>query len=1089
MRFVENKFPGFWLFFIAATLAISCPAQAPTEGAIVGFGIPSGTTRFEFPNYATNIIAISSGAAHMLALRSDHTTVTWGSDDHGQFTPVLTNIVAIAAGSYHSLSLTAKGTVAQYGQGTPKRLALKNVIAIAAGNDFSLALHKDGTITAWGSNAPATKVPRRLKNITAIAAGDSHALALKSDGTLVAWGANDFGQTNVPPGLTNVVMIAAGFQSSVALTRDGQIWQWGQIASFSSVPDSLPAGIAQIAVGDAHVVVRTTNGVVVGWGQPGAPGLLFPSGLTNVATIAAGQFTTFAAVPWPVFRSQPTNQSILSGDIAGFAAAAESATPEHYQWFFNNSPVPPGTNASLQFTNAHISAAGNYFLVASNDFGSATSSVASLTVTPMNGSFQLEPYIDYNARKAGFRPLVNSLLPVHYEWFFNNALIPGATNLDLVLTNIHYADQGNYSVCVSNDDTNACIGPAFLSVPPLWSIADGSVVRTNGVTNFISFELSIDEPRPDTQQGNYECFDGTAQGHVDYLPLNGTATIPPGATNVFVNIPVLGTTNTSPLSFLVRIFALSAARDTATGWILDANYLPTILAQNSYFDEGTTTNIVSQDIWLSAPSAAPVSINYSTADGLAVQGVDYLATNTQLVFPPGTATQHLSLTILGNILQQTNRDFFVNLAQPVNATLATNQLHELIVDDDTLVLPPGFAATVLATNLTYASTMEFAPDGRLFVCQQQGQMLVLSNDTLLPEPFAQIPAYSVASEGTEDGLLGLAFDPGFSANHYFYLYYTTTTPYLHNRVSRFTADGNTIVPGSEYIVLDLNPVASTSNHNGGAIHFGPDGKLYIAVGDNLFRQNAQTMTNLLGKIVRINSDGSIPSDNPFYSTASGSNRAIWTLGLRNPFSFAFQPGTGRMLINDVGENTWEEINLGLSGANYGWPFAEGPTNLTYQNPLFAYTHTNGCAIVGAAFYDPPQPQFPPEYLGNYFFADYCGGWIQRMDTNNVVTNFLARVSAPVSLQVSPDGALYCLTRRQLYKFTYGPTGQFQWARPLPNGQLQLRFNGSPNLPYILEASTNLMFWQPLETNTFPGLGGDFFDAPGNLPRRFYRLSN
>lgn len=1090
MRIVARRLQGFGLVFIAALFAISCPAQVPSQGTIAGFGNLSGYL-FDFPSHLTNVTAISSGSSHVLVLRADATTASWGFDNYGQLTPVLTNIVAIAAGSYHSLALTAKGTVVQYGQGTPKRLRLKKIVAIAAGNNFSLALRKNGTITAWGSNAPAIKLPRRLKNVIAIAAGHSHALALINDGTVVAWGTNDFGQTNVPPGLSNVVMIAAGFQSSVALTRDGQIREWGQIASIAPVPDSLPVGIAQIAVGERHVVIRTTNGVVTGWGEPGAAGLLFPSGLTNVTTIAAGEFTTFAAVPYPVFRSQPTNQSILSGDTTHFTATAESTTPLHYQWFLNNSPVLDGTNASLQLTNTHISAAGTYFLAASNDSASATSSVVSLTVTPMSGSFQIDSQtFFYDQPPAAYLwPDVNSLLPASYQWYLNNAAIPGATNNQLVFINPHYADQGNYSVFVTNDDTNASIGPFFFPVPPVWSIADGSVIKTNGVTNFISFELSMDEPRGDTQQIEYQTSDETARANVDYLPVYATATFPPGTTNLSITVPVIGNTRSGPLSFLVNIFAISTTRDTARGWILDTNYVPTVQADDSYFYEGTTTNVQSPDIWLSAPSASPVSVHYSTADGLALQGVDYLPTNGDLIFQPGTVTQQLSLAIIGNILQQTNRDFFVDLSQPVNATLATNRIHEFIIDDDTLVLPPGFAATLLATNFSYASAAEFAQDGRLFVCEQTGTILVISNDTLLPEPFAQLPVNSVASEGTEDGLLGLAFDPGFLTNHYFYAYYTTASPYLHNRISRFTADGNGIVPGSENVVFDLNAVASTSIHNAGAIHFGPDGKLYIAVGENGFRQNAQSMTNLLGKILRINSDGSIPSDNPFYTSASGLNRAIWALGLRNPFSFAFQPGTGRMLINDVGENTWEEINQGSAGANYGWPFAEGPTNLTYQNPVFAYTHTNGCAIVGSAFYNPARPQFPATYSGNYFFADYCGGWINRMDTNNVVSNFIAKISAPVALQVGPDGALYCLTRGRLYKFTYVPTGRIQSAYPLPGGRLRLRFNGSPNVPYVLETSTNLVFWQPLATNSFPGLGGDFYDSPGGLPDRFYRLSN
>ena len=123
---------------------------------------------------------------------------------------------------------------------------------------------------------------------------------------------------------------------------------------------------------------------------------------------------------------------------------------------------------------------------------------------------------------------------------------------------------------------------------------------------------------------------------------------------------------------------------------------------------------------------------------------------------------------------------------------------------------------------------------------------------------------------------------------------------VHNRVSRFTANGDVAVAGSEVPILELDNLSGATNHNGGAIHFGPDGKLYIAVGENANGANSQTLSNPLGKVLRINSDGTIPSDNPFFNT-TGARKEIWALGLRNPFTFAFQPGTGRLFINDVGQ--------------------------------------------------------------------------------------------------------------------------------------------------------------------------------------------
>jgi glucose/arabinose dehydrogenase len=328
-------------------------------------------------------------------------------------------------------------------------------------------------------------------------------------------------------------------------------------------------------------------------------------------------------------------------------------------------------------------------------------------------------------------------------------------------------------------------------------------------------------------------------------------------------------------------------------------------------------------------------------------------------------------------------------------------------------LPNGFSEFLVASGISSPTAMEFAPDGRLFVCQQNGQLRVIKNMTLLTTPFLTV---STTSSG-ERGLLGIAFDPGFTTNNFLYLYYTATSPATHNRVSRFTANGDVVLAGSEVPILDLENLGA-SNHNGGAIHFGVDGKLYIAVGENAVTSNAQSLSNRLGKILRINPDGSIPTDNPFYNVTTPARRSIWALGLRNPYTFAVQPGTGRIFINDVGAQDWEEINEGVPGANYGWPNCEGrctPANPSYRDPLFQYGHgsnaTNGCDITGGTFYNPIAFQYPGAYRGTYFFADACGGWIRRLNpTNGAAFNFGTSMPGPVDLKVSAEGRLFYLSR-------------------------------------------------------------------------------
>jgi glucose/arabinose dehydrogenase len=215
-------------------------------------------------------------------------------------------------------------------------------------------------------------------------------------------------------------------------------------------------------------------------------------------------------------------------------------------------------------------------------------------------------------------------------------------------------------------------------------------------------------------------------------------------------------------------------------------------------------------------------------------------------------------------------------------------------------------------------------------------------------------------------------------------------------------------------------LADQSGHYGGALRFGADNKLYVGVGDDSARADAQSLNTVNGKILRINRDGTIPTTNPFYASTSGNSRAIWALGLRQPFSLDVRSGTpSKMFVNEVGEDTWEEIDEVARGINYGWPTYEGPTDPPapgFQNPVFSYQHgttaDTGCAITGGAFYDPTAPAtplFPAEYRGDYFYADFCSGWIRRLDlSTNTSAGFASGIERPVDLEVAEDGSLYYL---------------------------------------------------------------------------------
>ena len=346
-------------------------------------------------------------------------------------------------------------------------------------------------------------------------------------------------------------------------------------------------------------------------------------------------------------------------------------------------------------------------------------------------------------------------------------------------------------------------------------------------------------------------------------------------------------------------------------------------------------------------------------------------------------------------------------------------------------LPSGFTESRVASGLTAPTDMEFAPDGRQFVAEQAGRVRIAKPDGTLAT-FLNIST-KVDSSG-ERGLQALTFDPNFATNRYVYLHYTrkaTSATPVHNRVVRVTAGGDRAVAGSEKLIFRLGNQGDPY-HMGGAIDFGKDGKLYISTGDNVGGPT-QTFGNLLGKMLRINKSGTIPTNNPFYTTTSGKNRAIWALGLRNPFKFAVQPGTGTIFINDVGADAWEEINRGAAGANYGWDIHEGPeSDPQYVDPIFAYGHdggdpaTTGCSITGGAFYNPEALQFPSVSVGDYFFADFCSGWIRSFDpSTGEVSGFASGIERPVDLEVSKDGELYYLSRGS--SSTPGSVGKFRYS--------------------------------------------------------------
>lgn len=275
---------------------------------------------------------------------------------------------------------------------------------------------------------------------------------------------------------------------------------------------------------------------------------------------------------------------------------------------------------------------------------------------------------------------------------------------------------------------------------------------------------------------------------------------------------------------------------------------------------------------------------------------------------------------------------------------------------------------------------------RLFVVEQQGRIIVFVNDRNTTTKKVFLDISDRVSWGGEMGLLGLAFHPQFSSNGYFYVNYTANNP-RRTVISRFrvpptnpdSADKN-----SELILMTFNQ--PYSNHNGGCLAFGPDGYLYIATGDGGSagdpQNNAQNLTNLLGKILRIDVNNrqaplnyAIPADNPFANSPDPNiKKEIYAYGLRNPWRFSFDQVTNKLWCADVGQYDWEEIDIIENGGNYGWRCYEGnhPYNLSgcsgsYIFPIYEYSHIEGISITGGYVYR--GNQFP-ELTGKYIYGDF-----------------------------------------------------------------------------------------------------------------------
>ena len=331
-------------------------------------------------------------------------------------------------------------------------------------------------------------------------------------------------------------------------------------------------------------------------------------------------------------------------------------------------------------------------------------------------------------------------------------------------------------------------------------------------------------------------------------------------------------------------------------------------------------------------------------------------------------------------------------------------------------------------------------DSRLFIVEQPGRIRIVESGTLLSNPFLDLTSGQISSGG-ERGLLGLAFHPSYASNGSFYVYFTA--PNGDITIERFTVSANPNVAdaGSGHVILTI-PHSSESNHNGGMIAFGTDGKLYLGTGDGGGGGdpdgNGQRQDTLLGKLLRLDVDAAdpyaIPPDNPFVGMA-GARGEIWAFGLRNPWRWTFDQNAGLLYVADVGQGLWEEINVmpfAAAGLNYGWNTMEGihcyaPSSGCNQSgltlPVLEYGHNEGCAITGGFVY---RGSAIPSLRGTYFYADYCNGWVRSFRyANGAVTEQrdwnLGDLGNILSFGEDAAGELYILSANgTVYKIVPAP---------------------------------------------------------------------
>jgi glucose/arabinose dehydrogenase len=367
---------------------------------------------------------------------------------------------------------------------------------------------------------------------------------------------------------------------------------------------------------------------------------------------------------------------------------------------------------------------------------------------------------------------------------------------------------------------------------------------------------------------------------------------------------------------------------------------------------------------------------------------------------------------------------------------------------------PAVQLAPVQTGLAWPIALAFASDGRIFFAERNtGNIRIIEGATLMPTPFYTLTNTVTAGER---GLLGLALDPAFPLTPYVYAYQTyndAANGTIYNRIVRILANGN--IGGSHTVILQMPPLSAATNHNGGVIAFGPDGKLWAVVGENANPSLAQDPMSRLGKVLRMNSDGSAAADNPFYGSLSWENR-VYTYGHRNMFGIAWHPVTGRAYVTENGPACNDEVNLLAAGSNYGWgptatcgtpPAPPANTNRDGPNPVLPLDWwTPTIAPTNAAFY---TGSLLPQSRSHLMFGAYNDARLRDLTLSadgTAVVNETVLLTAPsgiLDVEMGLDGFLRVTTASAIYRLVAQPV-LTQTLGPLPTIEFRIRDESMPS---------------------------------------------